>query len=66
MAERPRTVWELTKIMEAKQRIMEDLKFKHSWESSTGTQWNNKAARRDFLALKEDVRKINAQIASMK
>lgn len=56
--------WELTKIMEAKEKEAKELKLKHCSETAMGSTWNNEEARVEFQKLKREINKINKQIAS--
>lgn len=59
------TVWELTKIMEAKDKESQDFKNLHSSEVAMGIQWDDMDSREQYIKMRREVRKISNQIGSM-
>ena len=60
-----RTVYELTKIMEAKQKLNNELAGRFSHESATGRQWSNNEARLEYMVHAREIREIYSKIAAM-
>jgi len=61
----PQTVFGLTKIIEAKQKLMNELRNKHASEGPLSTDWNSEAARRDYVKLKQEIKTATEQLARM-
>lgn len=62
---KPRSVWELTKIMEAKQKEADEYKNSHSFEAAMGTQWDIPEFQQEYAKMKREIRQINSQIGSL-
>ena len=63
--ERKKTVWELTRMMEAKEKEAQALKNSSSSEVAMGTQWDSPELRQEYIRLRREVKSLNHQIASM-
>ena len=59
------SVYELTKIIEAKQKIADELKRKHSFESPFGTRWSNDAKMMEYREEMKEIKYLNSQLAAM-
>lgn len=57
------SVFEMSKIAEAKQKIAEDWKRKHSSDVAGGTQWDSTENKMHYIAIKREITDINMQIA---
>lgn len=64
-SDKKRTVWELTKIMEAKEKEAQEIKNAHSFDSALGAQWDGDISRDEYCKLRREIRGINQEIASM-
>ena len=60
-----KTVWELTQIMEAKQKQNDELKRACTIEVAMGTQWQIEEARLEYLKRRKEIRDLNNQIAGI-
>ena len=65
MATKPRTVFELKTIIEAKQREADMLFNKHASAGPLSTDWNNDAARRTYVRLRTEIKDLNRQLSGM-
>lgn len=63
---KPRSIYELTKIAEAKQKIADSIRLKHTLETPTGRQWDSAEQRAKYIELCKDIKALNEQIAQMK
>lgn len=62
---RAKTVFELKTIIEAKQKLNDELKRMFSADVAGGTQWTNESARMEFVAHKKEIRELTGQLANM-
>lgn len=60
-----RSVYELSKIIEAKQKLADDLKRKWSSEVAGGRQWTLDEGRREFVQISKEIKELNSKLASM-
>lgn len=60
-----RSVYELTKIIEAKQKIADQIKRVSSCEVATGRKWNSMADRDKYKLILGQIRELNNQLASL-
>lgn len=60
------SVYELIKIMEANQRIADELKRKHCTFVAGGNQWSSLEVYRQWQVIKAHISDLNDEIASMK
>ena len=60
-----RTVWEITQIMEAKQKLCGQLKAKHSFDAAMGTEWQDQDARKRYFEIRKEIKQLNEQLAGM-
>lgn len=59
-----RTVWELTKIMECREKEAQEYKNTHSSEVAFGTQWDIPEFQTEYAQMRREIRELNHQIAS--
>lgn len=59
------SVFNLTKIIEAKKARCDTLKNKHATETGLDTTWNNSKAREEFVKIRGEIKSLNAQLAGM-
>lgn len=57
--------WIISKKLEAKKGIMEELKRNHTIEVATGTVWQNESARKEYLVHRKEVKDLANQMASV-
>lgn len=62
---RGRSVWELTKILEAKQKIAEAHKRKYSAEVAGGLHWDDDEMRVEYGNLIREINNLTKRIAAM-
>jgi hypothetical protein len=60
-----RTVWELTQIIEAKQKKNDELKRAFTIEVAMGTQWQMEEARLEYVKRRKEISELNEQLAGM-
>lgn len=60
-----RSVWEMTKIIEAKQKVADDLKRKHSTETAHGRSWKDEKTGQRYRQLVTEIRLLNERLAEM-
>lgn len=58
------SVSELRIKMEAKEKVAAALKYNHASEDACGLRWNNEAKHKEWLALRKEIKELNAKIAS--
>ena len=61
---KPKSVFELKTIMQAKEAQMKDIKFRHCSEVATGDKWNDPTAKQKYILLKKEIGEINQKIAN--
>lgn len=59
------SIFGISKIMEAKQKMMADLAAKHRVHVATGYQWKDEEARQKYVALKAECNQLNERLAQM-
>lgn len=59
------SVFNLTKIIEAKKTRCDTLKNKHATETGLDTTWNSVKAREEFVKIRGEIKSLNAQLAGM-
>ena len=64
--ERPRSLWELSKILEAKQRIADKLKLRYRSEVAGGVKWTCADSQKEYAQLMKDINLITQRISEMK
>jgi hypothetical protein len=62
---RSKSVWEMTKVIEAKQRVITNLRNLHSSLTANGRRWDNKEAQVEYRRLRSEVDDLTKQLASM-
>lgn len=60
---RPRSVWELKSVIEAKEKIAKALKDRHTYEAAMGVEWDNEAKKAEYRKLRAEIKELNNQIA---
>lgn len=61
-----KSIYELSCIMQAKQKIADSIRLKHTLETPTGRQWDSAEQRAKYIELCKDIKALNEQIAQMK
>lgn len=61
-----KSIYELSCIMQAKQKIADSIRLKNSREVPTGRQWDAEEPRQKYIALCKEIKQLNEQIAQMK
>lgn len=64
-SDKKRTVWELTKIIEAKEKEAQKVKDGFSSDSPFGPQWSDESFRQDYIKLRKEIRSLNKEMASL-
>lgn len=59
------TVFEITKVIEAKTKLAEELKHKHAIEGPLSTDWSPPEKRLEHAAIRGEIKKLTNQLASM-
>ena len=57
--------WLLSKKMEAKQRILDEVRNAHYSETPLGGHWDNGVSREKYIKLKAEIKALNEQLASL-
>lgn len=57
------SIWNLTKALEAAEKIAKDLKERFSYENGFGVHWENEERRKEFQQVKSRVKELNRRIA---
>ena len=60
-----RTVFELKTIIEAKQKVANELQYRYANESATGLQWESSLHRAKHLQLKKQIKQLTEQLATL-
>lgn len=63
--DRAKTVFELTKIIEANQKIADQIKRANIVEVATGRRWTSEIARAKYKDIIEHIKELNEQLAGM-
>jgi uncharacterized protein YdaU (DUF1376 family) len=58
------TIWEMKQIIEVKQERANKLKAMYAVEGPLTTEWSDEAKRKEFVALRYDIKTLNARIGS--
>jgi chaperonin cofactor prefoldin len=58
-------VWRTTKLIEAKERVADDLKRRFTIEVATGTVWQSPSAHERFKKLRREIRELTGQLAAL-
>lgn len=64
-SDKKRSVWELTKIIEAKEKEAQSIKDKHSFESALGTEWDDEMYSQGYWKIRKDINALNHELASL-
>lgn len=64
-ARRERTVYEITKIIEAKRKIADQILFANSSETANGRKWSSELARARFRKLVSEIKELVEKLAGM-
>jgi len=59
------TPWNIQQVITAKEKLAADLKFKHCSEVATGMQWDSETHRREFQAVRAEIKTLNGQMAAL-
>lgn len=62
---KPMGVHELKSIIDAKQRIADEIKRKHCSEVAMGDSWTDEGKRKEFFQIKRDIKSINQRIGAL-
>ncbi len=57
------SVFELTKIIEAKKKLADDLRNRHATEGPLTTDWSSDEAKKNFSSLQRDIRELTGKIS---
>lgn len=60
-----KSVWEMHRIIEAKQKIADGLKRKYSFETANGRKWQDDGKRREYADLLLELNEMTRQLAGM-
>lgn len=60
---KPMSTFDISKIIEAKEKRVKELENRHSSESPTGRDWHNREKREEWAALKRDIKNLNTQLS---
>ena len=60
-----RSVFELTKIIEAKRKVADELKNKYATETGLGIEWSSTIHRGEYIKLSKQIKELTAQLAAM-
>lgn len=64
-SDKKRTVWELTKIIEAKEKEAQAIRNRHSFESVLGDQWDMDISREEYGKIRREIKSLNKELASL-
>jgi hypothetical protein len=65
-AEKPRTIWELTQLIKAKQEAMDLLEDEFAYDGPFGLVWQNEKGKQDHAVYREQLSELHHQLAAMK
>lgn len=57
------TIHELRTVIQAKEKMMEGLKYKYCTEGPLGNDWKDQAKRQEYTVLKRELKELNEQLA---
>lgn len=60
---KPKSVYELTKIIEAKESLAKSIRNKHTYEAASGVEWSNQEKRQEYRTLKAEIKTLTEQLA---
>jgi hypothetical protein len=64
-ASHKRTVYDLKNIIEANQKIADQIKRSNSYEVATGRKWHSELARGKYRSIIEHIKELNEELASL-
>jgi hypothetical protein len=64
-AKSKRTVYNLKNIIEANQKIADQIKRSNSYEVATGRKWHSELARGKYRAIIEHIKELNEELAAL-
>jgi hypothetical protein len=59
------TVFEITKVIEAKTKLADELKRKHASEGPLSTDWSPPEKRTEYLTIRGEIKQLTRQLAGM-
>lgn len=60
-----KSVWELTKIIEAKEKKCKELKDSFCVEVAMGDQWSDESMRQQYGSIRRDIKELNHQLSEL-
>ena len=61
----PKSIWEVSKVLEAKQKLADELMARHAVQGPLDTTWDDRRNQDQYKALRADIRELGKKMAAM-
>lgn len=64
-ADKPKTLWEMKTVLEAKESLAADIKGKYCAEVAGGVQWSNDGKKKMYFDLRREIKELKTRMSAL-